>query len=380
MQTTYLQNLEKANKNVICTSSSPSTVDTRFLLKRKLRIPIFQRRYAWSEANWEQIWKDILALALGRRTGHFLGRMTCVLTDSAIVVIDGQQRSTTLFLLLAAYRDTTNDALEAERIRDLLFDDDGQTRLVPTFCDRASFLRAVHSARKTSTEEEEEEEGRPAYEWDRPIRAKMYFETRLRRLDFSMQRAVVDAVLFKLQWLLFPLDVGVDEKRDDGTDDLGIIFERLALREAMFTRPRNKNCYAEMAGVDFVRNLLLGGFARDEKLALRMYETHWLVIECEANRVARKKGVNTESLLEEMLTSFLKTKNAEIDHDADDDVIDPSIAKPKGKYHSKIQKLIGGDLYADFREYVSSSLETSDSEEILILIKKFAMNIFFKGQ
>lgn len=75
-------------------------------------IPVFQRDYSWTEAECEQLWNDVVAIAsdpTDRR--HFLGSVVYVATgDSSAgftrwLLIDGQQRVTTLTILLAALRD-----------------------------------------------------------------------------------------------------------------------------------------------------------------------------------------------------------------------------------------------------------------------------------
>ncbi len=75
-------------------------------------IPVFQRDYAWSDAQCAQLWSDILhAAKSGSDRGHFLGSIVYVATgDSSAgftrwLLIDGQQRMTTLTLLLVALRD-----------------------------------------------------------------------------------------------------------------------------------------------------------------------------------------------------------------------------------------------------------------------------------
>ena len=75
-------------------------------------IPVFQRDYSWTEAQCEQLWKDVLHIARdGSERGHFLGSVVYVSTgDSSAgftrwLLIDGQQRVTTLTLMLIALRD-----------------------------------------------------------------------------------------------------------------------------------------------------------------------------------------------------------------------------------------------------------------------------------
>ena len=72
-------------------------------------IPVFQRDYTWTEEQCTQLWHDVLRAADQDR-GHFMGSIVYVDVGSAAsftrwLVIDGQQRLTTLTLLLTALRD-----------------------------------------------------------------------------------------------------------------------------------------------------------------------------------------------------------------------------------------------------------------------------------
>jgi len=75
-------------------------------------IPIFQRDYSWTEVHCAQLWKDVIDIARsGSDHGHFIGSIVYVATgDTAAgftrwLLIDGQQRLTTITLLLVAMRD-----------------------------------------------------------------------------------------------------------------------------------------------------------------------------------------------------------------------------------------------------------------------------------
>ncbi len=83
----------------------------------RFEVPLFQRPYVWSrEKNWEPLWEDIVTLAEKHLTStvehkHFIGAIVLdqVGTQMGDIetrqVIDGQQRLTTLQLILAAKRD-----------------------------------------------------------------------------------------------------------------------------------------------------------------------------------------------------------------------------------------------------------------------------------
>ncbi|QOR40237.1 DUF262 domain-containing protein [Billgrantia diversa] len=80
---------------------------------RQFRIPIYQRNYAWGEAQCRQLLHDVLAVGINENAStHFLGTIVYVeraqsilVKQEPLMVIDGQQRLTTVTLmLLALYR------------------------------------------------------------------------------------------------------------------------------------------------------------------------------------------------------------------------------------------------------------------------------------
>ncbi|MCK9512956.1 MAG: DUF262 domain-containing protein [Pigmentiphaga sp.] len=68
------------------------------------RIPRFQRDYSWSHDEWEDLWADILAtLKEGGEQSHYMGYLVLQSADDKTFdVIDGQQRLTTLSLIVLA--------------------------------------------------------------------------------------------------------------------------------------------------------------------------------------------------------------------------------------------------------------------------------------
>ena len=67
-------------------------------------IPKYQREYIWSKRNWELLFDDLL----NNEKEHFLGSIICINTKEdaldidKLELIDGQQRMTTISILLAA--------------------------------------------------------------------------------------------------------------------------------------------------------------------------------------------------------------------------------------------------------------------------------------
>ena len=68
------------------------------------RVPLFQRDYAWGADEWDDLWHDIVGLAGPEaEPAHFMGYLVLQSVDNrAFDIIDGQQRMTTLSLLMLA--------------------------------------------------------------------------------------------------------------------------------------------------------------------------------------------------------------------------------------------------------------------------------------
>ncbi|WP_219032504.1 DUF262 and DUF1524 domain-containing protein [Helicobacter pylori] len=83
--------------------------------KNQLVIPIYQRVYSWEKEQCKELWDDIIKIGGNdKMDGHFIGSILYVLdgithSDNTLLIIDGQQRLTTITLLLIALRDHLND-------------------------------------------------------------------------------------------------------------------------------------------------------------------------------------------------------------------------------------------------------------------------------
>ena len=67
-------------------------------------IPVYQRNYDWKPENCGRLFDDLVEVAKTGRKEHFFGSIVSQTPRGVRVVIDGQQRITTVFLLLAAIR------------------------------------------------------------------------------------------------------------------------------------------------------------------------------------------------------------------------------------------------------------------------------------
>ncbi|MDU9702349.1 DUF262 and DUF1524 domain-containing protein [Helicobacter pylori] len=80
-------------------------------------IPIYQRVYSWEKEQCKQLWDDIIKIGGNdKMNGHFIGSILYVLVNgthsSPLLIIDGQQRLTTITLLLIALRNHLSDEVK----------------------------------------------------------------------------------------------------------------------------------------------------------------------------------------------------------------------------------------------------------------------------
>ncbi|NEZ54156.1 DUF262 domain-containing protein [Adonisia turfae] len=75
-------------------------------------VPLFQRSYSWGKDEWGMLWNDLVDLASSSNARtHFIGSIVTMPTVSVpegvtkYMLIDGQQRLTTIFIILAYLRD-----------------------------------------------------------------------------------------------------------------------------------------------------------------------------------------------------------------------------------------------------------------------------------
>lgn len=84
------------------------------------RVPPFQRDYSWSTDEWDDLWQDIQALfAEDAEPAHYMGYLVLQSADNKLFeVIDGQQRLTTLSLMLLAAIPHLTDLAQAPEPED----------------------------------------------------------------------------------------------------------------------------------------------------------------------------------------------------------------------------------------------------------------------
>ncbi|QFP75035.1 DUF262 and DUF1524 domain-containing protein [Deinococcus sp. AJ005] len=232
---------------------------------QQFEIPLYQRRYSWTDAQRAQLWADVLRVAQapgGRR--HFTGPVVFTQPRSGMGasslnrsrLIDGQQRMTTTTLLLHALSEhlqahpATAAALgkEADRLRaDFLFNtkfnDDRHFKLRLSRADDAT-LRAVLKG-----------EDLPEPAAREVLAGVAFFHKKLQEPGLNV--AQIWEGLNRLEVVQIMLTEGVD--------DLGLIFESL------------NSTGKALAQADLIRNNVLMGL--DEQAQNTLSEKHWQPME-----------------------------------------------------------------------------------------------------
>lgn len=125
----------------------------------RYNVPLFQRPYSWGKEQWETLWDDIENLTNDSTpdSNHFLGAIVTLQEryapeDAArFTLIDGQQRLTTIFILLALLRDRLKELKEDELATQIhenwlvnrFKKGDDQFRLMPTQSDQEAFRQLI---------------------------------------------------------------------------------------------------------------------------------------------------------------------------------------------------------------------------------------------
>ncbi len=129
--------------------------------KNQLVIPIYQRLYSWGKEQCKQLWDDIIKIGGDDKMDrHFIGSILYVLdrithSDNALLIIDGQQRLTTITLLLTALRDHLSDKrkeIENHYLVNSDKDGDKKFRLILSESDKDTLLSLIDKDRRKPSE------------------------------------------------------------------------------------------------------------------------------------------------------------------------------------------------------------------------------------
>jgi uncharacterized protein with ParB-like and HNH nuclease domain len=247
--------------------ASPARVIQYFNGEKQNLIPLFQRPYTWTKNNWQTLWDDLMVQydEVGDTGTHFMGAIVSVPARSVPVgvskylIIDGQQRLTTVSLLLCALRDCL-DPNSASRIQEVYLtnrfrEPEDTLKFVPTQADRDVY-RTIALDRQVP----------PKSQDVRMAAAYHFFKDKLTKItDLNDDPIDPAKVLITLEQSLQVVMINLS---DD--DDPYLIFESLNFKGEPLTQ------------ADLVRNYLLMRFRHSISAGgeqQRVYSRYWIPIE-----------------------------------------------------------------------------------------------------
>ncbi|MGN8328887.1 GmrSD restriction endonuclease domain-containing protein [Helicobacter pylori] len=125
-------------------------------------IPIYQRVYSWEKEQCKQLWDDIIKIGGNdKMNGHFIGSILYVRNgnthSSPLLIIDGQQRLTTITLLFIALKNHLSDEVKREEIEDLYLingdkNGDKKFRLILSESDKDTLLSLIDKNKRKPSE------------------------------------------------------------------------------------------------------------------------------------------------------------------------------------------------------------------------------------
>lgn len=222
-------------------------------------IPVYQRIYSWEIEECKRLWFDIVDMQKKNKNGHFVGSIVSITENdspsdmSKFTIIDGQQRITTLMLLLLALRDYAfihkeEKSINWKKINNSFLknpdeDDESQYKLLLTETDKDILISLI--------------EKRPIDENlnSRLISNYNYFFSNIKNMDLSLQD--IYEAIGKLQIVNINLDRTSDEPQ--------VIFESL------------NSTGKELSESDLIRNFVLMGL--DNKQQKDIYKNIWRPME-----------------------------------------------------------------------------------------------------
>jgi len=251
---------------------------------KQFQIPLFQRPYSWKKENWETLWEDLISLYNDESKGvYFLGPIVTQAElgtadgISPYIVIDGQQRLTTLSILLAALRNyiKKSDKQMAEQVYEFYLinkyqKNDDLYKVLPTQDDRDAYKSIIDN--KTAKNLKKEGQIQEAYK---------FFEGQLKKpiLDLDI---MLDYAKFKTVILERLVLVNITT---DNNDNPYLIFESL----------NNKG--EELTQADLVRNYIFMKLPTEERD--EVYNSQWLPLQD-----SFKKNMNSKEYADELTNAF----------------------------------------------------------------------------
>ncbi|QQW83431.1 DUF262 domain-containing protein [Helicobacter pylori] len=282
--------------------------------KNQLVIPIYQRVYSWEKEQCKQLWDDIIKIGGDdKMDGHFIGFILYLLvgithSDNILLIIDGQQRLTTITLLLTALRDHWSDKrkeIENGYLINSNKDGDEKFRLILSDSDKDALLYLIDKDRR-----------KPSKPSSKIVENFKLFEEWISENTNKLE------TIFKGLEKLMIVEIALEKAKDDPQ----LIFESMNSKGM------------ELAQTDLIRNYIV--METEVEKQEGFYKKYWRAMEEEFEQSERSKR---ENLFNKFVRHYLTIKTREI----------PNIKKVYAAFkdYRQKEKIAIEDLLKDLQKY-----------------------------
>lgn len=249
-------------------------------------IPVYQRTYSWGNEQCQRLWDDIVAMQEGNLKGHFVGSIVNVAEQAMptsiqkYMIIDGQQRMTTLTLLLLAVRDygldnPTDTTINARTINGMCIQNDysigdEKYKMILTKEDKKVLIKLIERSPLENSNS------------SRLVKTYIFFADKIAKGQLSPSQ-IIEGIA-KLQIVNITLERTVDNPQ--------LIFESL------------NSTGMDLSQSDLIRNYVLMGLENEQQQ--NIYINYWLLIE------QLFDYANQTVLMDKFLRDYLTYKNGKI--------------------------------------------------------------------
>jgi uncharacterized protein with ParB-like and HNH nuclease domain len=256
-------------------------------------IPVYQRIYSWGEPQCERLWTDIVDMLKRGKPGHFIGTIVNVAERTApigiqeFMIIDGQQRLTTLSILLLALRNfamhhddcgINSDEINENYLINKFKSGTDKYKLLLTQSDRDALIKKIEDAPISDSFK------------SRVLENYAFFTGKISK--GNIKPAELFEAIGRLQLVSITLE--------RGHDDAQAIFESL------------NSTGMDLKDSDLIRNHLLMGL--DAVTQTEIYNNYWRPTELLFNYE------NQSELLDSFFRDYLTMKLGEIPKNKDNDI------------------------------------------------------------
>lgn len=236
--------------------ATQSTINDFFALTGTIfSIPVYQRNYTWEEENCEKLLQDIVSISQNKKT-HFMGSITYILhliddekslrQLQEFVIIDGQQRVTTIMLLLKAIETKIQNEGIKKEINNLLNLSGQRLRLKPIKSDKEAFDLVMQNR---------------SHELQGVSHIRNNYKFFTKELECYISKGYRIEEIYGAFLRLKIVAIGLEL----GEDDPQVVFESINATGV------------QLKGLDLIRNYLMMGENSDNQKHL--YDTYWVPLE-----------------------------------------------------------------------------------------------------